>query len=90
MFGLRSGCRDSARCGACERQSSAGGRQQNLSHALESAVTLNGTRIEVLANIGGVTDAQKIGALGIDLLSCGVPCASSDGADPVQPEFWSD
>jgi multiphosphoryl transfer protein len=39
-------------------------RQEDLSHALESAVTLDGTRIEVLANIGGVTDAQKIGDLG--------------------------
>ncbi len=39
-------------------------RQENLAHALEPAVTLDGTRIEVLANIGGLKDATQVAALG--------------------------
>ncbi|HEY6081428.1 MAG TPA: phosphoenolpyruvate--protein phosphotransferase [Polyangiaceae bacterium] len=39
-------------------------RKENLAHALEPAVTLDGTRIEVVANIGGLKDANKIAALG--------------------------
>jgi phosphocarrier protein FPr len=39
-------------------------RQTNLAHALEPAVTLDGTRIEVLANIGGVKDASQVAGLG--------------------------
>jgi phosphocarrier protein FPr len=39
-------------------------RKTNLAHALEPAVTLDGTRIEVLANIGGLKDAGQIAALG--------------------------
>jgi multiphosphoryl transfer protein len=39
-------------------------RQENLKHALEPAVTLDGTRVEVLANIGGLTDATQVKALG--------------------------
>jgi multiphosphoryl transfer protein len=39
-------------------------RKDNLAHALEPAVTLDGTRIEVVANIGGLKDAKKIAALG--------------------------
>jgi multiphosphoryl transfer protein len=39
-------------------------RQENLAHALEPAVTLDGTRIEVLANIGGFKDATEVAALG--------------------------
>jgi multiphosphoryl transfer protein len=39
-------------------------RKENLAHALEPAVTLDGTRIEVLANIGGLKDATRIAALG--------------------------
>ena len=33
-------------------------RRRTLAHALEPAVTLDGTRIEVLANIGGLKDAD--------------------------------
>jgi phosphocarrier protein FPr len=39
-------------------------RRTNLAHALEPAVTLDGTPIEVLANIGGLKDAGRIAALG--------------------------
>jgi phosphocarrier protein FPr len=39
-------------------------RKENLAHALEPAVSLDGTRIEVLANIGGLEDATQIAALG--------------------------
>ncbi|HVH28338.1 MAG TPA: phosphoenolpyruvate--protein phosphotransferase [Vicinamibacterales bacterium] len=39
-------------------------RRENLAHALEPAVTIDGTRIEVLANIGGLKDATQIAALG--------------------------
>jgi len=39
-------------------------RRENLTHALEPAVTADGTRIEVLANIGGLKDAMQIAALG--------------------------
>jgi multiphosphoryl transfer protein len=39
-------------------------RQENVSHTLEPAVTLDGARIEVLANIGGLKDATQIAALG--------------------------
>ena len=39
-------------------------RKEDLAHALEPAVTLDGTRIEVLANIGGLKDATQIAALG--------------------------
>jgi phosphocarrier protein FPr len=39
-------------------------RKANFAHAQEPAVTLDGTRIEVLANIGGVNDAAKVAQLG--------------------------
>jgi phosphocarrier protein FPr len=39
-------------------------RKDNLAHAHEPAATLDGTRIEVLANVGGVNDAGKVAALG--------------------------
>jgi phosphocarrier protein FPr len=39
-------------------------RQDDLAHALEPAVTLDGTRVEVVANIGGLGDARQIAALG--------------------------
>jgi phosphoenolpyruvate-protein phosphotransferase len=39
-------------------------RKENLAHALEPAVTLDGTRLEVVANIGGLKDAKQIVALG--------------------------
>lgn len=39
-------------------------RRENLAHADEPAVTLDGTRIEVLANIGGHQDATQIAGLG--------------------------
>jgi phosphoenolpyruvate-protein phosphotransferase len=39
-------------------------RNENLAHALEPAVTRDGKRIEVFANIGGVKDAGQIAALG--------------------------
>jgi phosphocarrier protein FPr len=39
-------------------------RKLNLAHALEPAVTLDGARIEVLANIGGVEDARQVAGLG--------------------------
>lgn len=41
-------------------------RKADLSHALEPAATLDGTRIEVAANIGGVKDAERVAALGGD------------------------
>jgi multiphosphoryl transfer protein len=39
-------------------------RKDDLAHAREPATTLDGTRIEVLANIGGLEDATKIAGLG--------------------------
>ncbi len=39
-------------------------RKENLAHALEPAVSLDGNRIEVLANIGGLKDANQIASLG--------------------------
>ncbi len=39
-------------------------RKENLAHALEPAVTQDGTRIEVLANIGGLKDAGRVDSLG--------------------------
>lgn len=39
-------------------------RKENLAHAQEPAITLDGTRIEVVANIGGLKDANKIAGLG--------------------------
>lgn len=39
-------------------------RKHDLAHALEPATTLDGTRIEVVANIGGLPDATKIAGLG--------------------------
>jgi phosphocarrier protein FPr len=39
-------------------------RRTNMAHALEPAMTLDGTRIEVLANIGGLKDASQIAGLG--------------------------
>jgi phosphocarrier protein FPr len=39
-------------------------RRADLASALEPAVTLDGARIEVLANIGGVQDATQVAALG--------------------------
>jgi phosphocarrier protein FPr len=39
-------------------------RKTNLAHALEPAVTLDGARVEVLANIGGLKDAGQLARLG--------------------------
>src|SRR4029453_467739 len=39
-------------------------RREDTAHALEPAVTADGTRVEVLANIGGLNDAMQIAALG--------------------------
>jgi phosphocarrier protein FPr len=39
-------------------------RKTNVAHAHEPAITRDGTRIEVLANIGGLKDASQIAALG--------------------------
>lgn len=39
-------------------------RKANLEHALEPAATVDGVRIEILANIGGVKDAGQIAKLG--------------------------
>jgi phosphoenolpyruvate-protein phosphotransferase len=39
-------------------------RKENLANALKPAVTLDGARIEVVANIGGLKDAKKIADLG--------------------------
>jgi phosphocarrier protein FPr len=39
-------------------------RKANQEHALEPATTVDGVRIEILANIGGVKDAAQIGKLG--------------------------
>jgi len=41
-------------------------RQEDLAHALAPAVTLDGKRIEVVANIGGQKDAPQIAQLGGD------------------------
>jgi phosphocarrier protein FPr len=47
-----------------EQQWSEERRKINLAHALEPAITIDGTRIEVLANIGGIKDAAQISGLG--------------------------
>lgn len=39
-------------------------RKTNLAHAHEPAVTLDGTRIEVVGNIGGLKDAEQVAKLG--------------------------
>src|SRR4051812_5670592 len=39
-------------------------RQEDLTHAHEPAITLDGKRIEVVANIGGLKDAAQVSALG--------------------------
>jgi phosphocarrier protein FPr len=39
-------------------------RKDNLAHAREPAVTLDGTRIEVVGNIGGLKDATQLAGLG--------------------------
>jgi phosphocarrier protein FPr len=39
-------------------------RKEDLAHAHEAAVTLDGKRIEVVANIGGLKDATQVSALG--------------------------
>jgi len=39
-------------------------RKDNLLHAHEPAVTRDGARIEILANIGGLEDAKQVAALG--------------------------
>jgi phosphoenolpyruvate-protein kinase (PTS system EI component) len=39
-------------------------RKTDLAHALEPSVTIDGTHIEVLANIGGLNDASRISGLG--------------------------
>jgi phosphocarrier protein FPr len=41
-------------------------RRENAARALEPAITLDGKRIEVLANIGGLEDATRIAGLGGD------------------------
>jgi phosphoenolpyruvate-protein phosphotransferase len=40
--------------------------QEDLAHAREPAVTLDGCRIEIAANIGGVSEAEQIEGLGGD------------------------
>jgi phosphocarrier protein FPr len=47
-----------------EQERSEQRRKENLAHALQPAVSQDGTRIEVLANIGGLTDATQIASLG--------------------------
>jgi phosphocarrier protein FPr len=39
-------------------------RKDDLAHANEPAVTLDGTRLEVVANIGGLKDATQVAGLG--------------------------
>ena len=39
-------------------------RRENAARALEPAITVDGRRIEILANIGGLEDATRIAALG--------------------------
>jgi len=39
-------------------------RKDDLAHALEPATTLDGTRIEVVANIGGLEEANAVAGLG--------------------------
>ena len=39
-------------------------RKENLARAHEPAVTLDGTRVDVFANIGGVNDASQVSKLG--------------------------
>jgi phosphocarrier protein FPr len=39
-------------------------RKENLAHACEPAVTGDGVRIEVLANVGGLNEAGQVGSLG--------------------------
>ncbi|HEY3501077.1 MAG TPA: phosphoenolpyruvate--protein phosphotransferase [Polyangiaceae bacterium] len=39
-------------------------RKENLANAQKPAVTLDGTRLEVVANIGGLKDAKQIAGLG--------------------------
>jgi phosphocarrier protein FPr len=39
-------------------------RQDNLAHAMEPAASVDGARIQVLANIGGLKDAAQIAGLG--------------------------
>lgn len=39
-------------------------RKENLAHTHEPAVTLDGTHLEVLANIGGLKDAKQVAELG--------------------------
>jgi phosphocarrier protein FPr len=39
-------------------------REENLAHADEPAITLDGTRIDVFANIGGIKDAAHVASLG--------------------------
>jgi phosphoenolpyruvate-protein phosphotransferase len=39
-------------------------RKENLANAAKPAVTLDGLRLEVVANIGGLKDAQQIASLG--------------------------
>jgi len=41
-------------------------RRDELASALDPAITLDGRRIEVLANVGGVEDAGRIGPLGAE------------------------
>ena len=41
-------------------------RQEHLARALDPAVTVDGTHIEILANIGGLEDARPVAALGGD------------------------
>ena len=39
-------------------------RKEDLAHAHEPAITLDGTRIEIVANIGGLKDAVQIAGFG--------------------------
>ncbi|MEO8592636.1 MAG: phosphoenolpyruvate--protein phosphotransferase [Candidatus Solibacter sp.] len=39
-------------------------RRENLAHAREPAISMEGKRVEVLANIGGLTDATRLADLG--------------------------
>ncbi len=47
-----------------EQRAAEAKRQENLARAHEPAITLDGHRIEVVANIGGLRDAQQIEGLG--------------------------
>ena len=49
-----------SRASASAQERSETQREEDLAHALEPAITLDGKRIEVLANIGGLKDATQV------------------------------